>query len=81
MIVYFEDNGQDFLWWKLKKKNGYSEVVECGPFQAEIWEGTIVANAQNIVKGSELQCLTPLGPTVLLHKVERIEAGEEAQHA
>ncbi len=39
--VYFEDHGQDFLWWDV---NEDGLVVDCGPFQASIWSGSLVVS-------------------------------------
>ncbi|PKQ69360.1 hypothetical protein BZG01_00030 [Labilibaculum manganireducens] len=37
--VTFEDKGQDFLWWKITDQGA---VVDCGPFQKDIWCGSFV---------------------------------------
>lgn len=35
--IYFEDHGQDFLWWDI---DSLGAVVDCGPFQASVWVGS-----------------------------------------
>jgi hypothetical protein len=40
MKIYFEDKGQDFLVWELKKINDkLVEVIDSQPFQNFVWKG------------------------------------------
>lgn len=50
--IYFEDKGQDFLWWDIDTdpKHAYPKVVDCGPFQGWLWTKYYVLSA--IRKGS-----------------------------
>lgn len=47
--IWFEDGGQDFLFWILDGADG--TVVECGPFQEDIWVGCRVLNFAELIRG------------------------------
>ena len=69
ITVVFEDDGQDFLEWDINDKG---EVVDCRPFQGDIWIGTIVHN-QDIKPGDHLDITTPEGiDRQLFHAVEKV---------
>lgn len=63
--IIFEDDGQDFLEWYIDK---YGEVLHCAPFQAQLWNGTMV-DVYNMRVGSNL----PLqNGDVMRHRVKKI---------
>lgn len=39
--IKFRDQHQDFLWWKL---DAQGNVVDCGPFQYDVWTRGRVTN-------------------------------------
>ncbi len=48
--IEFEDHGQDFLWWDLTDDG---VVLDCGPFQGDVWCGNVVLqNPASLKKGS-----------------------------
>lgn len=71
--IYFEDKGQDFLWWIIDE---FGLVIDCGPFQGFVWIGSTV-DLDTIKEGSNL-CLETdsVGYMMLKHKVESIEVIE-----
>lgn len=42
--IHFEDHGQDFLWWDIEHvpDSFKGKVVDCGPFQFDVWVGASV---------------------------------------
>lgn len=69
ITVHFVDDGQDFLEWDIN--NG--EVVDCRPFQGDVWIGTKVHNT-DIQEGDILQITAPSGlEKTLNHPVESVE--------
>ena len=46
--IVFEDDGQDFLEWDLDPEG---KVVECRPFQGDIWCGNVVVNHRTLRAG------------------------------
>ena len=69
ITVFFEDDGQDFLEWDINDKG---EVVDCQPFQGDIWIGTKVHN-KDIQPGDYLDITTPDGiDRHLIHAVEKV---------
>jgi len=72
ITVYFEDDGQDFLEWDIED----GKVIRCRPFQAWVWNGTLVHN-NRIRKGTRLVITTKEGlGTTLDHKVARVVRGK-----
>jgi len=72
--IHFEDNGQDFTWWDITKKG---EVVNCGPFQKDIWVGCWV-DVVTVKVGGNLEYLgTDDGYYSLMHKIVKIETKGE----
>lgn len=69
--IYFEDNGQDFLWWEI---NEAGIVVDCSPFQSAVWEGSEVIAPDFIKVGDQLEFISKYrdGLRTLIHKVEKI---------
>lgn len=68
--IYFEDDGQDFLWWDLDDENN---VVDCGPFQAWLWVGSWCVDS-SITVGSNIQFLDKhKRQRTLVHRIEKIE--------
>ncbi|MGY0034421.1 hypothetical protein [Pedobacter sp. NJ-S-72] len=51
MIIEFEDNGQDFLTWKLDQDG---RVIDCSPFQQSAWVGKYVFQHKYLFKGAVL---------------------------
>lgn len=69
LTVFFEDDGQDFLEWDINDKG---EVVDCRPFQGDIWIGTKVHN-KDIQPGDHLDITTTDGISQhLIHAVEKV---------
>lgn len=70
ITVFFVDDGQDFLEWDLNDKG---EVVDCRPFQGDIWIGTQVHN-KDIKPGDYLDITTSDGiRRTLIHAVEKVQ--------
>jgi hypothetical protein len=70
ITVVFVDDGQDFLEWDV---NDNGKVIDCSPFQGEIWIGTIVHN-KDIHPGDYLDITTPDGVRRRLdHAVEEVK--------
>jgi hypothetical protein len=59
IIIFFEDCGQDFLYWLVEVETG--KVIDCGPFQYSVWEGTIVKYVYDIEIGGEVHVKTKFG--------------------
>ena len=69
ITVFFVDDGQDFLEWDISDKG---EVVDCRPFQGDIWIGTKVHN-KDIRPGDYLDITMPDGTDRhLIHAVEKV---------
>jgi hypothetical protein len=69
-LITFVDSGQDFLEWTIDEQG---VVVDCRPYQAAIWLGTIVLN-QKIEAGCVLEIECRDGRiTNLIHRVESVE--------
>lgn len=69
--ITFEDNGQDFLWWAV---DGEGNVVDCGPFQASVWVGSVIIDHELLNPGDEVEFISNQGDVLVLkHKVETIE--------
>jgi len=49
--VKFHDQHQDFLWWKL---DAQGNVVDCGPFQYDIWTRGRVTNFTELRVGGQV---------------------------
>lgn len=49
--VKFDDQLQDFLWWKL---DAQGNVVDCGPFQYGIWTSGRVTNFTELRVGGRV---------------------------
>lgn len=47
-LIYFKDNGQDFLRWTVDESG---TVVDCHPFQADIWKGLKITNLAKLKAG------------------------------
>ncbi|HAZ00683.1 MAG: hypothetical protein A2W90_14495 [Bacteroidetes bacterium GWF2_42_66] len=68
--IYFEDHGQDFLWWIIDE-NG--TVIDCGPFQASVWVDCKVLNNE-IEIGEFVVFETKVGDIMeLKYSIEKIE--------
>ncbi len=68
LTVRFRDDKQDFLEWDIDD----AVVVDCRPFQADVWKGYQVIN-KTIAKGDILQCISPKGSCGhIMHAVERV---------
>ena len=48
--LYFEDKGQDFLEWDVARHKKGLIVLECRPFQNEIWKNTLLLTS---IKGQK----------------------------
>lgn len=69
ITVVFVDDGQDFLEWDITDKG---EVVDCRPFQGDVWIGTMVHN-KDIQPGDHLDITTPDGlDRKMVHAVENV---------
>jgi hypothetical protein len=47
--IEFEDHGQDFLWWDVDCDS--YQVVDCGPFQSDIWTNITLINMERLETG------------------------------
>lgn len=69
--INFEDNGQDFLWWTINERG---LVVDCGPFQASVWCGSIVVDTELLQPGDPVDFVSRHGDVLMLkHRVKSIE--------
>lgn len=67
--IYFEDHGQDFLWWDLNEKK---EVVDCGPFQASVWVGSKVTS--DLEQGTQIDFISKFDDILKLnYPIQTIE--------
>ena len=68
--IVFEDDGQDFLEWDVDEKG---VVVDCRPFQQNVWNGTKVVNAATCRAKSKLLFKNPslAGVQELRHRVKK----------
>lgn len=75
--IHFEDQGQDFLEWDI---DSAGVVVGCRPFQASVWEGSVV---RELEVGKQLTVFIPhVGETrQLRYLVERIECSNPFMNA
>jgi len=76
--IYFEDQGQDFLWWVINKDG---LVTDCGPFQKQVWTGNTVVDHDHIKVGETIDIIlkSPKGMRGLNirevnYKIEKIES-------
>ena len=70
ITVFFVDDGQDFLEWDVNEKG---EVVDCRPFQGDIWIGTMVHN-KDIQPGDHLDVTLADGSRrYIIHAVEKVQ--------
>jgi hypothetical protein len=60
--VTFEDHGQDFSVWTIHD----GKVIECGPFQSDIWVGCKVLTTEFAV-GEKVKVLTLHDEQMMLH--------------
>lgn len=71
MRIHLKDGGQDFLWWDIDKGG---MVVDCGPFQATVWQGSEVLMPELLKKGSKIHLVTKTGsPMLLKYPVKSID--------
>ena len=50
MRVYFEDQGQNFLWWDVNESTGIIE--DCGPLQSFHWvNGRVRVERESLIVG------------------------------
>lgn len=69
ITVFFVDEGQDFLEWDISDTG---EVMDCRPFQSDIWIGTMVHN-KDIRPGDHLDVTLPDGNRrYMTHAVEKV---------
>ncbi|MEN5434123.1 hypothetical protein ABE545_10810 [Sphingobacterium faecium] len=71
--IYFEDQGQDILWWEI---GAYGIVSACGPFQGSIWIGSEVIAHEFLKVGDQLEFISKFrdGLRTLRYKIEKIES-------
>lgn len=78
--IEFEDQGQDFLKWKIEYSNGWvlGEVIDSQPFQNSIWKGYYVLGGEpkigecvQISKSPEDEVITIKYPIVAVKTVEK----------
>lgn len=73
--IRFEDQGQDFLWWVV---NDYGRVVNCGPFQASVWIGSIVPDADLLKPNDKVEFIPRNSGDVMVLKY-RVQSVEVVQ--
>jgi hypothetical protein len=74
--IYFEDHGQDFLWWDI---NQDGDVVDCGPFQASVWVGCEIFDdsESGLLEGDRPCFINKKGELMQLnYAIEKIEERE-----
>lgn len=78
--IYFEDEGQDVLWWIIDDKG----IVKACDMQEWVWKGTEVlsteydCNLNNIEPGDRLVCKFPDGVCgKFQHTIEKVEDNVE----
>jgi hypothetical protein len=70
ITVFFEDDGQDFLEWDINDKG---EVVDCRPYQGNVWIGVKVVN-KDIKPGDRLEVIMPSGiHRTITHAVDKVQ--------
>lgn len=74
--LHFEDQGQDFLWWEIDE---HGKVVDCGPFQASVWVGSVIIDDSEtgLTEGDRPLFFSKHGQELRLnYQIERIEEME-----
>ena len=51
-LIQFKDNGQDFLRWAVDESG---VVIDCWPFQADVWKGLKVTNLAKLKVGGVVE--------------------------
>jgi hypothetical protein len=72
--IHFEDHGQDFLTWDVDIITG--KVVDCQPFQAEIWCKCTVVNVDDLQVGGKVDFETRDEMLTMKYEISDIEALE-----
>lgn len=70
-LIEFTDSGQDFLWWVADETG---KVIDCGPFQADIWCQFIVTNLATLKVGDVVEYDWQGRPGNLKHLVRSIQS-------
>jgi hypothetical protein len=70
--IFFEDRGQDFLWWVVDDKGA---VIDCGPFQFDIWTKCTVLNHAFLFVGGGALIKTPhaKNPLAIIYRIKSIK--------
>jgi hypothetical protein len=75
--IYFEDKGQDALWWIINKKG---VVIDCN-LQLWKWKGCLVLDPQTIKEGDNLRYFSQKGKFSFKYPVikvlDLVEMGEQ----
>ncbi|HBO4355061.1 TPA: hypothetical protein L4U31_002818 [Pseudomonas aeruginosa] len=68
-LIQFEDHGQDFTWWITDEAG---KVVDCGPFQADVWCRLTVTNLATLKAGSIVECSMEGRPGNVKYPVDHV---------
>lgn len=69
--IHFEDHGQDFLTWDVDIMT--AKVVDCRPFQADIWCQFTVLNLDDLEVGGKVEGFSKMDILQLKYPIESIE--------
>ena len=75
IIVEFEDHGQDFLKWTISAETGI--ILDCEPFQGDIWIGQKVIPTGNLAIGGCLTISTDKGFIDIKYPIEKMNTISE----
>lgn len=75
ITIHFEDHGQDFLEWDCDKDG---IIIDCRPFQSNVWCKGRVANLNSIVNGVKdvVYKDSGLAAFVIKYPVEKVSTHE-----
>ena len=68
--ITFEDNGQDFLEWKVDEQG---LIQESWPFQTELWGKYEIENMAELHVGGLVKIIGPSWQGIIKHRIESIE--------
>lgn len=65
--IHFEDQGQDFMFWVI---NSDGKVIQCEPFQHDVWFETEVINPSDLTTGD---CVRTFDGLIIKYPIESID--------
>lgn len=74
--VYFEDHGQDFMFWDIDASD---HIIHAGPFQSMIWGGCRLSGGQTLEPGHQIEFWSPSANRYLRlnYPIEKVEFIDE----